>query len=277
MTGDVQNSIKGGEFQAPVVQGRDIGSVVIHPPSPPHRVRRRHLALGAAFLTALTLTGVYLLRGDGESPLTASVETTDWKCPDSAVVPGLRLGAGGMKPMRDFPKDGVRASGTFKAGLQSKGDQEFLLTGARVQIVARRPPVHGTHVQNPCGSEVPRRVFDLDLDRPTPQLVPAKVTDDRPDEEGVENVTDWPYQVKGGDPEYLVIRPKSQRYDTEFRVLLDWTREGHKGVLVLDDHGKPFRVTATASADPTCVTVRQDLPGMPYWVVPANSPLCPKT
>jgi len=277
MTGDVHNGIKGGEFHGPVIQGRDIGSVVVHPPRPARRIRKRHLALGAAFLAAQTVTGLYLLHGDGESQLSADVETTAWKCPDSAVVPGLRLGADGMRPVREFPKNGVRASGTFKAVLQGSGDEEFVLTGARVQVVARRSPAHGTHVQNPCGSEVPRRVFDLDLDRPAPQLVPAKVTDDRPDEDGVTNVTDWPYKVRRGDPEYLVIRPKSQRYDTEFRVLLDWTQGGRKGVLVLDDHGKPFRVTATAAADPTCVTVRQDLPGTPYWVVPANSPLCPKT
>ncbi|QNP72099.1 hypothetical protein IAG44_23570 [Streptomyces roseirectus] len=274
MAGDVRSSVEGGEFHGPVVQAGDIGSVVVHPP---RRVRKRHLALGAAFLAALTLTGVYLSRGgQEETRLGANVETTAWKCEDSAVVPGLRIGADGMAPMQEFPKGGIRASGKLSVVLQGSGEEELTLTGARVRIVARRPPAHGTHIVNPCGSEVSPRVFDLDLDRPAPRLVPAEVTGGPPEEKGSRPISDWPYAVKRGDSEYLVIQPRSRRYDTEFRILLDWTTGARKGVLTLDDHGRPFRVTATTAADPTCVAGRPDRETF-YWLMPANSPLCPKS
>ncbi|MFJ3783207.1 hypothetical protein [Streptomyces sp. NPDC090093] len=228
-----------------------------------------------------TAGGVLALRQDDPGPLRtvdAKVRTEavadstadNWECGDSVVVPGLDVGAEGLPMVRAFPRGGIRADGSIIAvTLQGTTREELVLTGARTVIVSRRPPLQGTHLAAVCASDVPVRAFEVDLDVDGAPLVP--VPDPRPDAEQ-KKVTRWPYAVKEGDAEHFVISSKTMKYDTEFRIVVHWSSGGSKGEVVLDDHGKPFRYTATTAADPLCVAVDPD---GAYRHLPAASPRCP--
>ncbi|GGR22519.1 hypothetical protein GCM10010497_25800 [Streptomyces cinereoruber] len=254
-----------------------IGTVVNPPP------RKRWLLLvGLPVLAALATVGGVLAAGRGDAgPLPADGEavkteavadttTNNWECGDSAVVPGLRVGAEGLPVVRAFPRDGVQADrSVITVTLQGTTQEELVLTGARTVIVSRRPPVEGTHLAAVCASEVPVRAFEVDLDIDGAPLVP--VPDPRP-KAPKKTVTGWPYAIKEGDAEHFVISPKTMKYDTEFRIVVRWSSGGSKGEVVLDDHGKPFRYTATTAADPLCAVPGQD---GGYRYLPAASPRCP--
>ncbi|MDT0385974.1 hypothetical protein [Streptomyces dubilierae] len=272
------NVIGDSEVHGPVVQAGNNGSII-------YFIRnglRRADVVGTVLLTALMITAGLLVPGmlDDDRPAAddakstpgkpvADADVTAWGCGESAVVPELKVGAQGMAPLPAFPRGGIRASGSsISIVLQGSSDEELLLTGARAEIITRHRPARGGHIVNPCGSDAPKRVFTVDLDRDAPEL---KAIPDQSIEAGAREFKSWPYAVKHGDAEYFVVRPQSAKYDTEFRLVLFWSSGGHKGRLTLDDQGKPFRVTATSAADPTCVTVRSE---SGYWLMPAHSKTC---
>ncbi|GGX94841.1 hypothetical protein GCM10010515_71920 [Streptomyces fructofermentans] len=270
-----QNKIDNSDIGGSVIQAGSIFYIVRN------GFRRVEVVVGAVFLTALVAAGGILLptwlddgkssAGDGKSAPgrpRADSDTTVWGCRESAVVPGMEITPRGMAPLESFPRGGVKASGSsISIVLQGSSDEELLLTGARAQIVSRHRPVRGLHVGNPCGSDAPRRVFTLDLDQSAAAL---KAVPDA--EAGAAPFRGWPYAVKRGDAEYFLVKPQSTRYETEFRILLSWRSGGRGGTLVIDDRGKPFRVTASTAAEQTCVTVRDQTM---YWLMPADSSSCP--
>ncbi|KOX17671.1 MULTISPECIES: hypothetical protein [unclassified Streptomyces] len=247
-----------------------IGSVVNPPP------RKRWLFLvGLPVLAVLaTVGGVLAARQDDDGKVkteaVAESTTNNWECGDSAVVPGLDVGAGGLPVVRAFPRGGVQADGSvIVAILQGTTREEIILTGARTVVVSRRPPVEGAHLAAVCASDVPVRAFEVDLDVDDSPLVP--IPDPRP-KAPKKAVTGWPYAIKEGDAEHFVISPKTMKYDTEFRIVVHWSSGGSEGKVVLDDHGKPFRYTATTAADPLCAVPDEDAG---YRHLPASSPRCP--
>lgn len=270
-----QNKIDDSDIGGSVIQAGSIFYFVRN------GLRRAEVIIGGTTLAALVVVSALLLHpwsdGGGSSAEdavpapgypAADTDTTAWDCHDSAVVPGMNITSHGMAPLETFPHDGVRASGSsIRIVLQGSNDEELLLTDARAQIVSRHQPVRGLHVVNPCGSDA-KRVFTLNLDR---DAAPMKAVPDR--EPGASAFKGWPYAIKRGDAQYFVVQPQSNRYDTEFRILLSWRSGAHHDTLTLDDHGKPFRVTADTAAKQTCITAKDSTN---YWLMPANSPTCPK-
>ncbi|MGW4723274.1 hypothetical protein [Streptomyces sp. NPDC004291] len=132
-----------------------------------------------------TVGGVLALRQDDPGPLRtvdAKVRTEavadstadNWECGDSAVVPGLDVGAEGLPMVRAFPRGGVRADGSIiEVTLQGTTREEIVLTGARTVIVSRRPPAEGAYLAAVCASDVPVRAFEVDLDVDDAPLVPV--------------------------------------------------------------------------------------------------------
>ncbi|MFE9812803.1 hypothetical protein ACFYRN_44910 [Streptomyces sp. NPDC005227] len=191
--------------------------------------------------------------------------------PRIGTAPGSKSGRTPNGPLENFPRGGIRASGnSISVVLQDSSDEELILTGGRTEVVARRCPVPGLHVVNPCGSDAPQRLFTVELDRSSAPLSP--VPDDRPDAGG-SPFKGWPYAIKRGDAEYFVVRAQSPRYHTEFRIAVSWRSGDRSGTLRLDDYGKPFRVTADNAADQTCITLKD---GAIYWLMPAYSSMCPE-
>ncbi|MET7285551.1 hypothetical protein [Streptomyces sp. NPDC005573] len=280
-----RNAIDDSEIHGPVAQaGNDvlqIGSLVVLVRDGLRRTETVKVVCAVALAVLVIVGGLLATHafdrgrsasGDAGSapagPL-ADADTTLWDCEQSAVVPGMKMPARGMAPLPSFPPGGIRASGSgIAVVLQGASDEELLITGARAEIVARHPPAHGVHVVNPCGSDSPRRVFTVDLDQKAPELVAVP---DTATKGTAGEFRPWPYAVKQGDAEYFLIRPRSVEYDTEFRLVLSWSSGGHKGRLTVTDHGKPFRVTATSAARPTCVTVRA---GTGYWLLPGDTKTC---
>ncbi|MDQ0989086.1 hypothetical protein [Streptomyces sp. V3I7] len=284
--GTRRNVIDDSEIHGPVAQGGNdvtqIGNIVLLVRNGLRRAEAVWVVCAALF-TVLAIVGGLLVThafdddrpatGDARSaparPL-ADADTTAWDCRESAVVPGMKLPAQGMAPLPSFPRGGIRASGSsISIVLQGTSSEELLLTGARAEIVARHRPAHGVHVLNPCGSDTRRRIFTVDLDQKAPAL---KAIPDQSTEQTAHEFRSWPYAIKQGDAEYFVVLPQSSKFDTEFRLVLFWSSGGHKGRLTVPDHGsKPFRITATSAATPTCVTVRE---GSGYWLMPGDSKTC---
>ncbi|BBC29780.1 hypothetical protein SGFS_010740 [Streptomyces graminofaciens] len=244
-------------------------------------LRPAHVLVGAGLFTAasvaLALLVSNLLHGRATADDTKSVtgrpraiaDAQDWNCGQSAVVPKLKVGPDGRKSFHKFPSGGILVSGSsISIVLQGNNDEELILTGARAEIVARHRPAQGTHVAAECGSDVPARNFTVDLDRERP---PLKIVPDTKAESTSRELTNWSYAVKVGDAEKFVVTPQSTEYDTEFRILIPWNSGGHSGTLVVDDGGKPFRVTATTAAAPTCFGRYN---GRDYWMLPADSSAC---
>ncbi|MEU6534556.1 hypothetical protein [Streptomyces sp. NPDC047000] len=282
--GERRNEIADSEIHGPVAQGGNdvtqIGNIVY---LVRNGLRRADVLVVLAVVTVvLVVIGGLLARhtSDGHDAVVggtrpapgqplADADTSAWDCADSAVVPGLKIPAQGMAPLPSFPRGGIQASGN-KIGivLQGTTDEELLLTGARVEIVARHRPARGVHVVNPCGSDAPKRVFTADLDQKAPEL---KAIPDDTSEQTAREFRTWPYAIKRGDAEYLVLQPRSTSYDTEFRLVFSWSSGGHQGKLTVPDHGRPFRITATSAATPTCVTSRG---ATGYWLMPGGSTSC---
>lgn len=247
-------------------------------------LRRVEVVIGAAVLTALAVLGALLLPAwfsggsssaqvpqSGPGHPVADTDTSAWGCRESAVVPGMKITSHGMRPLEKFPRGGVRSSGsTISIVLQGSSDEELILTGARTEVVARHRPAQGLHVVNPCGSDAPQRLFTVDLDQSSAPL--KAVPDERPDSGG-SPFRGWPYAIKRGDAEYFVVRAQSSGYDTEFRIAVSWRSGDRRGTLRLDDHGKPFRITADTAADQTCIALKDQTM---YWLMPAASSMCPE-
>ena len=282
--GERRNEIADSEIHGPVAQGGNdvtqIGTLVY---LVRNGLRRADVLVVLAVLSVvLVVVGGLLVKrtSDGDDPAAggtrsapgqplADADTSAWDCADSAVVPGLKVPAQGMAPLPSFPRGGIRASGSsIGIVLQGTTDEELLLTGARVQIIARHRPARGVHVVNPCGSDAPKRVFTVDLDRKAPEL---KAIPDDTSEQTARGFRTWPYAIKRGDAEYLFLQPRSTGYDTEFRVVISWSSGGHQGRLTVPDHGRSFRITATSAATPTCVTARGSTE---YWLMPGGSMSC---
>ncbi|MFE2829365.1 MULTISPECIES: hypothetical protein [unclassified Streptomyces] len=275
---ETKNSVDGSDVGGSVIQA---GSIVYFIRN---GLRKVEVLVGAAVLTALAVLGGLLLPnwlGGGSSSAqgppsapghpVADTDTSAWNCWESAVVPGMKITSQGLRPLEKFPRGGVRASGSsISIVLQGSNDEELILTGARAEIVARHRPVRGLHVVNPCGSEAPQRLFTVDLDRSSASL--KAVPDDRPDTGG-SPFRGWPYAIKRGDAEYFVVRAQSTKYDTEFRLAVAWRSGDRSGTLRLDDHGKPFRITADTAADQTCIARKGQAI---YWLMPAASSTCPE-
>jgi hypothetical protein len=282
--GGTWNGVQDSEVQGNLTQARSIFHVYFG-----RRWRKVEIAAGVVLLV-LCVVGVGWVVGkaggaDRQSPgqsekpvrkkttINSSVNTSAWGCGESAVVPDLKVGPAGMAVPTRFPEHGIQAGeSTISVVLQGSTDEEIILTGARAEIVARRAPSPGTHVINPCGSDVTARVFSVDLDTDNAPL--KAIPDDRA-EPGQKPFKGWPYAVKRSDAEQFVIRPRVTKQDTEFRVIISWSSGARQDELTLDDNGKPFRFASTTAADALCITTPRSGTAQ-YWLMPQDSPMCPE-
>jgi hypothetical protein len=127
--------------------------------------------------------------------------------------------------------------------VRGNSDAPIVLNDLRVQVVARRPVVHGTLVSYfGLGAGQPVRYFNINLD---PKLPSVKFVGDND-----ATKTFFPYQVSKSDVEVFdVLADLTRPEDVSWRLLLDYSAAGEDGTLTIDNHGAPFRTTTRGDAE----------------------------
>ncbi|MFJ8715482.1 helix-turn-helix domain-containing protein [Streptomyces violaceus] len=182
-------------------------------------------------------------------PLTWSANSQAWKlgCGHDYVV---------AKPPRQVPPPPApQDAGTWAAtqgavhggetlvelSVQGRTDTAVVLNALRVRVVGRTAPAPGNAyaMDQGCGGAVTPRSFDvnLDKDRPIAHAVAGSDT-------GVPiPAVRMPYRVSAEDPEVLLVTARTVTCDCRWYLELDWSSQGRKGTVRIDDAGRPFRTS----------------------------------
>lgn len=180
-------------------------------------------------------------RAVSQAPLAAVVMIQPVPCRSGWVVPDR-----GQHMIPDVqgqqPAGAVMSSGgSVIVTVQGVAGRTVVLQSMTVVVVRRAPSMAGIYLPAGCQEELVPRKYELNLDSPTPRVVP------QPGNIG------FPYTITNDDPEQFVITPDVASGDVEWSLYLTWTSGASEGRLVLDDSGRPFRTTATAAARQFCV------------------------
>ncbi|MGW2379589.1 helix-turn-helix domain-containing protein [Streptomyces sp. NPDC001658] len=126
--------------------------------------------------------------------------------------------------------------------VQGRDSTAVVLEALRVRVVGRAAPVQGSSyaMDQGCGGAISPRYFsvDLDKDRPIAHSVAGG------DEEGPIPAIRMPYRVSAEDPEVLLVTATTRACDCSWYLELDWSSQGRKGTVRIDDRGRPFRTSS---------------------------------
>ncbi|MFF3552008.1 helix-turn-helix domain-containing protein [Streptomyces tsukubensis] len=129
--------------------------------------------------------------------------------------------------------------------VQGTREEAVVLHGLQVRTAARRePPATGGvyRMDQGCGGVLTPRAFEVDLDRRRP--VARSVAGYG--ENGPIPAVSFPYRVSLRDPEVLLVTANAARCDCDWYLELEWSSGGRRGVVRIDDGGRPFRTSAIA-------------------------------
>ncbi|CAL9290294.1 hypothetical protein SUDANB51_06478 [Streptomyces sp. enrichment culture] len=183
------------------------------------------------------------------TPLTWSVDSQAWNlgCGHDYVI--------ARPPSRVAPPPPPQDAGTWAAAhgavhggetivelsVQGRSDTAVVLHALRVRVVGRAAPVQGNAyaMNQGCGGAVTPRHFavNLDKDRPLAHAVPGNDT-------GTPiPAVRMPYRVSAQDPEVLLVTARTEGCDCRWYLELDWSSQGRRGTIRIDDDGHPFRTS----------------------------------
>ncbi|MFF0739098.1 helix-turn-helix domain-containing protein [Streptomyces sp. NPDC004111] len=183
-------------------------------------------------------------------PLAWSVNSQAWKlgCGHQYVIakPPSQV------PPPPAPQDAAPWAATQRAvhggetlvelSVQGRTETAVVLEALRVRVVGRTAPAQGNSygMNLGCGGAVTPRSFavDLDKDRPIARAVAGNDTGTP-----IPPVR-MPYRVSAKDPEVLLITGATATCDCLWYLELDWSSQGRKGTVRIDDDGRPFRTSA---------------------------------
>lgn len=177
-------------------------------------------------------------------PLTVTTRPYAWESPcsqtylvdrDAAKVP--------PPPTEQDAPSWVSALGAVSAGsqyleltVQGTGQDTVVLESLNVRVVGSGAPLAWNayamgYIGVGCGGGVPTHSFGIGLDAPRPVATPKA------------GQTGLPYKVSESEPEVLYITADAASHDVRWYLELTWSSGGRKGVLRIDDQGKPFRTS----------------------------------
>ncbi|MFG2134529.1 helix-turn-helix domain-containing protein [Streptomyces sp. NPDC048751] len=180
----------------------------------------------------------------GPAPLTVAVRPYAWdtpcsqhylidRAPERVSPPPLEQDAPAWAAAH-----GAVASGEQFVALtvQGTGEETVVINDLTVRMVGKRTPLawNDYAMGYPgvgCGGGVPARFFTVALDAMRPSVEPA------------EGNRDFPYKVSESDPEVYYILADASAYDVSWYLELAWSSGSRHGTLVVDDKGRPFRVS----------------------------------
>ncbi|MFC5144038.1 hypothetical protein [Streptomyces aureoversilis] len=150
---------------------------------------------------------------------------------------------------------GVAAGSQFiEITLQGTGKDTVVLEGLHVRVQGTKAPLPwNSYIMGVgCGGDVSTKSFGVDLDAARPAVTPKA------------GQRDFPYKVSESDPEVFYVKAAAAQHDVKWYLELQWSSGDRRGVLRLDDRGRPFR-TSGAGGRP----VYQQPPGSPQGWEPA--------
>ncbi|WP_405973239.1 helix-turn-helix domain-containing protein [Streptomyces sp. NBC_00988] len=177
-------------------------------------------------------------------PLTVTSRPYAWESPcsqtylvdeDAAKVP--------PPPTEQDAPSWVSALGAVSAGsqfleltVQGTGQETVVLQSLNVRVVQSGSPLAWNayamgYIGVGCGGGVPTHSFDVGLDATRPVATPKS------------GQTGLPYKVSESDPEVLYVTAAAASHDVRWYLELAWTSGTRKGVLRIDDQGKPFHTS----------------------------------
>ncbi|GGX72579.1 transcriptional regulator [Streptomyces hiroshimensis] len=150
---------------------------------------------------------------------------------------------------------GVAAGGQFiEITLQGTGKDTVVLEGLHVRVQGTKAPLPwNSYIMGVgCGGDVSTKSFGVDLDAARPAVTPKA------------GQRDFPYKVSENDPEVFYVKATAAQRDVKWYLELQWSSGGRRGVLRLDDRGRPFRTSGAAGRP-----VYKQPPGSPHGWEPA--------
>jgi transcriptional regulator with XRE-family HTH domain len=180
---------------------------------------------------------------DEDPPMAVSVRPFTWEDPcsqhylikaDPADVPPRPL-------EQDAPGwvsalDGISAANQRVAlTVQGTGTETVVLESMRVRVVGSdAPPAWNDYTMGDgCGGNVDTKQFDIDLDTRRP-IVRAR-----------SGQRDFPFTVSQSAPQVLYVNGAAESRDVHWYLELTWSSGDRRGVIRVDDKGKPFHTSAS--------------------------------
>ncbi|MGW3522847.1 helix-turn-helix domain-containing protein [Streptomyces olivaceus] len=119
--------------------------------------------------------------------------------------------------------------------VQGTGADTVVLNDLHVRVVSSGPPLDWNQyvMGNGCGGQVDTKAFDVSLDLGTPLATP------------IGGQRDFPYSVTKNDPEVFFVNAHTSGHDVSWYLELEWSSGGRHGIMRVDDHGRPFRTSAS--------------------------------
>lgn len=204
---------------------------------------------------------------DPSEPLAVAVKTVvdgcqlSWVTPKSpAELEAVMDPSVSLSPEQwatwEHSKDGAQASeAAFTVTAQGReATSNVVITGVRVKILEKRPPLKGTLLYRQCGGPVYAHYMAVDLDSRQPVSFP----DDLDSRTAAELVAQgvradpirFPYSVSATEVEVFTVTARTSECDCTWVIEFDWSTEGRSGVQTVTNNGQPFRTTSNADAVP---------------------------
>lgn len=119
--------------------------------------------------------------------------------------------------------------------VQGTGAETVVLKDLHVRVVSSEPALDWKQyvMGNGCGGQVDTGSFDVSLDLANPLVTP------------VSGQRDFPYSVSESDPEVFKVNAHTSGHDVSWYLELEWSSGARQGTVRVDDHGKPFRTSAS--------------------------------
>ncbi|MFJ6069790.1 helix-turn-helix domain-containing protein [Streptomyces sp. NPDC093065] len=122
--------------------------------------------------------------------------------------------------------------------VQGTGPETVILEDLHVRVVSSGPALDWNQyvMGNGCGGQVDTKSFDVSLDLGTPTATP------------IGGQRDFPYSVTESDAEVFHVTAHTSGQDVSWYLELEWSSGGRHGITRVDDHGRPFRTSASRDA-----------------------------
>ena len=137
---------------------------------------------------------------------------------------------------------GVRAQeDAFRIVLRGREESPVIVNGLSARVLTTRTPPSGWfNGWDGCGAAVDTRLVEIDLNRKPPSTTWYN--------KNGEKIDPLTLQVSATDQEVIDVYAYTSRVEVEWVLEVSYTSAGKDGVLRIDDHGKPFVLTALDNA-----------------------------
>jgi hypothetical protein len=132
---------------------------------------------------------------------------------------------------------------TLRIVLEGRSNQAVTILDMRPVAVARTVPVGGTLFSVPPQAGAPTMKMIVDLDKPLPVLRTVVLKHGWQPVGGRPFFEDITIRLRDRERDVLLVRAVADRYSVAFKLEVDYLVGAKRKTAVIDDRGRPFRVT----------------------------------